>query len=119
VHLHEAASGALVSVPTFTTDAMVCVVLSAEGYPAAPRTGDVIEGLDEARAIEGVTVFGAGVARDAAGALVTAGGRVLDVVGRGPDLATARSRAYAGVDAISWPGSYHRLDIAASVAAPQ
>ena len=66
-------------------DAAVTVVLAAEGYPTAPRTGDVIEGLDRVAAHDGVTVFAAGVAEDAAGRLVTAGGRVLAVTGTGPD----------------------------------
>ena len=115
-HLFEAASGALVTAPTFTDDAMVCLVLAAEGYPQAPRTGDLIAGVDDAAALEGVTVFAAGVGSDDQQRPVTAGGRVLDVVGRGPDLATARARAYAGAAAISWPGLYLRQDIAAGAA---
>ena len=63
------------------------VVLASEGYPASPRTGDVIDGLDAAAAVNAVTVFHAGTARDADGALVTAGGRVLDVTATGPTLA--------------------------------
>jgi phosphoribosylamine--glycine ligase len=57
------------------------------------------------------------VATDAEGRLVTAGGRVLDVVGQGPDLATARERAYASLAQVSWPGSHHRTDIAGKVVA--
>lgn len=114
--LREAAEGALRSEPVFVADAAVTVVLAAEGYPAAPRTGDVIEGIDAARAIDGVTVFCAGVDRDDTGRLVTGGGRVLNVVGRAPGLTAARERAYAGVDAVSWPGRVVRRDIAASAA---
>jgi phosphoribosylamine--glycine ligase len=113
-HLAEAAAGALRTAPTFADEAAVTVVLAAEGYPQGPRTGDVIEGIAAAGALEGVTVFSAGVARDGDGRLVTGGGRVLNVVGRGADLAGARDRAYAGVDAISWPGRVVRRDIAAS-----
>ena len=110
--LAEAAAGELRSTPRFIDDAMVTVVCSAEGYPTAPRTGDVIRGLAEANAMEGVTVFCAGVGADADGRLITAGGRVLDVCGQGPTLAVARDRANAAVEAVSWPGMHHRTDIA-------
>ena len=92
------------------------MVLASEGYPQAPRTGDVIEGIDDAAAVDGVTVFAAGVGLGEAGALVTAGGRVLDVTALGPDLATARTRAYAAADRITWPGLLRRDDIARSAA---
>ncbi|HSL57929.1 MAG TPA: phosphoribosylglycinamide synthetase C domain-containing protein, partial [Acidimicrobiales bacterium] len=114
--LAEAAVGELRSAPEVSTDAAVTVVCATEGYPTAPRTGDVIHGLDDAAALEGVTVFGAGVAADAAGRIVTAGGRVLTVTGTGPTLAAARERAYAAVDLIEWPGRLVRHDIAASAA---
>ena len=114
--LAQAAAGALTSSPKFSSDAMVSVVLAAEHYPLLPRTGDVIEGLDEARAIEGVTICCAGVSAGAHGRLLTAGGRVLSVCGRGPTIAIARERAYQGVSAISWPGMHFRTDIAASAA---
>ena len=71
----------------------------------------MIEGLDAAEAADGVTVFCAGVAADDQGRLTTAGGRVLNVVGSGPDLAAARTNAYAGVDLLSWPGMQFRTDI--------
>jgi phosphoribosylamine---glycine ligase len=111
--LAEAAAGHLRSEPSFLPDAAVTVVLAAPGYPASPRIGDVIEGVGEAADLPGVTVFCAGVGRDADGRLTTAGGRVLDVTALGPELAEARRRAYAGVAAISWPGMHHRRDIAA------
>lgn len=110
--LSEAANGELESTPTFSDDAVVTVVCASEGYPTSARTGDVIHGLDDARAIDGVSVYAAGVARNAAGELITAGGRVLNVVGRGPDVAAARANAYAGVAAIDWPGMQARTDIA-------
>jgi phosphoribosylamine--glycine ligase len=113
--LLEVAKGDLTSQPTVSADAMVTVVLASEGYPASPRIGDVIHGLDEARAIEGVTVFCAGVDSNIQGDLVTNGGRVLNVCGRAPTLGTAREIAYKAVDAISWPGMQHRTDIGASI----
>jgi phosphoribosylamine--glycine ligase len=79
------------------------------------RTGDVIEGLGEAQAVEGVTVLCAGVAAGEDGRLVTDGGRVLDIVGRGPDLPTARARAYTAIGHLRWPGTFHRTDIAIEV----
>ncbi len=113
-HLYEAASGRLRSRPTFSTDASVCVVLASEGYPVSPRVGDVITGIDAARSLPGVEVFAAGVAAGPDGELHTAGGRVLNVVGRGVDVATAQKQAYAGAAEISWPGLQLRNDIAAS-----
>ena len=114
--LAEAADGALVSAPTFDDGAAVLVVAAAEGYPATPRTGDVIDGLDAAAAVEGATVLCAGVAADAQGWLATAGGRVIEVVGQGSDVAGARASAYASLACISWPGMHHRTDIAREVA---
>lgn len=110
--LYQAASGHLTAEIELSSDSMVTVVCASEGYPTAPRNGDVIEGLDTARAMEGVSVFCAGVSSDDHGHLVTAGGRVLNVCGRGPDLPTARERAYAAVSQISWPGMHYRTDIA-------
>ncbi len=111
--LGEAADGDLRSTPTFTDQAAVTVVCAAAGYPATPRSGDVIDGLDDANALDGVTVYCAGVARGDDGALRTAGGRVLAVTGMGDDVAAARSRAYEGVALISWDGMQVRRDIAA------
>ncbi len=90
------------------------VVAAAEGYPTSPRTGDAIAGLDAAAAVEGTVVLCAGVRSDDGGGLVTAGGRVLNVVGRGADVAEARRRAYAGIAQLRWPGLHHRTDIASS-----
>lgn len=110
--LAEAADGSLRSIPDFDDGAAVTVVCAAEGYPSAPRVGDPISGLDEANAIEGVTVFAAGVRADVGGRLVTAGGRVLSITGQGPDLASARARAYEAVSRVHWRGMHHRTDIA-------
>lgn len=114
--LRSAAVGALEGAPTYADEAAVLVVAAAEGYPTEVRSGDPIEGLDAARHEEGATVFLTGVALDERDQLVTAGGRVLNVVGRGPDVPTARQRAYRALGRISWPGLHHRSDIAAEVA---
>ena len=115
--LAAAADGDLGSVPapTFADDAVVLVVAASEGYPTSPRTGDRIEGLDAARTVDGATVLCAGVASDPSGdgGLVSAGGRVLNVIGHGPDVASARARAYEAIGHVSWPGMHHRTDIAA------
>jgi phosphoribosylamine--glycine ligase len=111
--LHGAATGTLaeVGLPQWKRASSVTVVVASEGYPEAPVTGDVIEGVDEANALEGVDVIHAGTAI-VDGRLVTAGGRVLSVTGTGADLAEARERAYAGIDRISIRGGHHRTDIA-------
>jgi phosphoribosylamine--glycine ligase len=100
--------------PAFVDDHAVTVVLCSEGYPTAPRTGDLIAGIAEAEAL-GATVFCAGVAAapdGAPGRFVTAGGRVLDVTATGATLAEARERAYTAARRISWPGIHYRSDIA-------
>jgi phosphoribosylamine--glycine ligase len=112
-----AARGRLPDAPVvFDSGAAVTVVCAAEGYPQSPRTGDPIKGLDEAGALDGVQVFCAGVGLDDARDLVTTGGRVLAVTGRGPTIAAARARAYEGVGHLSWPGMQYRQDIAATAA---
>jgi phosphoribosylamine--glycine ligase len=102
--------------PTFSDRAAVCVVTACPGYPDTPRTGTIIEGLDAAQAAPDTLVFCAGVSRDNEGRLVTAGGRVLNVVGMGPTIAAARDRAYASVRQISFAGMQYRHDIAADAA---
>jgi phosphoribosylamine--glycine ligase len=114
--LAGAAAGRIEAEPSFTDEAAITVVLSSEGYPASPRTGDVIEGLEAAREVPGVAVFCAGVGQDEQGRLTTAGGRVLNVTAMAPDLANARARAYEAVERISWPGRYVRHDIAEDAA---
>ena len=110
--LAQAAAGNIESEPTFSDDAVVTVVCASEGYPASARTGDVIDGLDAARSLEGVSVYAAGVKRNDSDELITGGGRVLNVVGRGATIQEAVDRAYAGVAELSWPGMQHRRDIA-------
>jgi phosphoribosylamine--glycine ligase len=98
--------------------AAVTVVLAADGYPEAPRTGDEVHGLEAAAKHEGVEVVHAGTRADPAGRVVTAGGRVLAVTARGADVADARAKAYAAVDEIRFDGMQFRTDIAAARTAP-
>jgi phosphoribosylamine--glycine ligase len=88
-----------------------CVVLASEGYPGKPRTGNVIQGLDEAAAVEGIEVFHAGTADGADGSIVTAGGRVLGVTATGGDLTAALAAAYTAAGKISFDGMQYRRDI--------
>jgi phosphoribosylamine---glycine ligase len=110
--LAAAAAGRLHGPITVRPEAAVTVVCAAEGYPQSPRLGDVIDGLEAARARPGVTVYGAGVAADPSGRIVTAGGRVLAVTALAPSLAEARTRAYEAVGLLRWPGLHARTDIA-------
>jgi phosphoribosylamine--glycine ligase len=109
-----AAAGEKLPDITFRDDACVTVVLASEGYPADPRTGDAIDGLDAAAEVDGAIVFHAGTRRD--GVIRTAGGRVLAVSAVGETVEVARARAYEAVDRISWPGVQYRRDIAAAIA---
>jgi phosphoribosylamine---glycine ligase len=95
----------------FSQDWAVTVVLASAGYPAGSSSGDVITGLDSIP--EGVEVTHAGTARNEAGEIVTAGGRVLNVTALGPDPGTARERAYAAAELIEFEGRQLRTDIAA------
>ena len=115
-HLHEAATGKLLTAVEWTADACVTVVLAAERYPASPRTGDPISGLEAAAAVPNAVVFHAGTRRTDDG-IVTAGGRVLSVTGTGPTIAAARQTAYEAAAHISWPGLHQRTDIAEKASA--
>ncbi len=109
--LLAAARGSLVGVACrLGGDRHVGVVLASRGYPESSESGQVIRGLAAAEALEDVSVFHAGTARRG-DHIVTAGGRVLTVVGRGPDFATAIARAYAGVAEIEFDGMQFRADI--------
>jgi phosphoribosylamine--glycine ligase len=109
--LYAAATGRLdqAPVPEWHNEAAICVVLAAKGYPDSPQKGSIIRGAEQDFG-EGVELFHAGTVRDAEG-LKASGGRVLNVCARGASLAEARERAYAAVDAIDWPGGFHRRDI--------
>ena len=86
------------------------VVLASKGYPQKPETGKVIYGLEEAERLPDVVVFHAGTKREG-DKIVTAGGRVLTVVGLGEDLKEAKSKAYEAVEKIHFDGMYYRKDI--------
>lgn len=110
--LADAAAGSLGTDPIeWRDEAAVNVVLASAGYPESPRAGDVITGLEDVG--DDVLVFHAGTQR-IDGRLRTAGGRVLSVVGTGPDLGAARAAAYGGMSQIKFKGMQHRTDIAGS-----
>jgi phosphoribosylamine--glycine ligase len=104
--------GGLAAAPplVFSDEWAVTLVLASRGYPESSSSGDVITGLDAVG--EGVEVTHAGTARGDDGAVVTAGGRVLNVTALGPDPASARERAYAAADLIHFDGRQLRRDIA-------
>ncbi len=108
----DAADGALQTASMkWRKEAVACIVLAAEGYPGSPRRGDEITGIDDAMALAGVTVYHAGTKLHEDGRLVTAGGRVLSVCGRGSTLDEALGTAYAGVERIDFAGKWYRSDI--------
>jgi phosphoribosylamine---glycine ligase len=91
-------------------DRFAGVVVASRGYPESSESGRRIDGLDAAERLPGVSVYHAGTTRRD-GEIVTAGGRVLTVVGRGADFAEAIARAYAGVLQVSFDGMQYRRDI--------
>ncbi|WP_127784212.1 phosphoribosylamine--glycine ligase [Rhodococcus sp. X156] len=111
--LHATATGSLAEHTDleWAPGAAVTVVLAAENYPGKPRTGDVISGADD----EGV--LHAGTVARPEGTVVSAGGRVLSVVGTGADLAAAREDAYRRMAQVHLPGGHYRSDIAARAVA--
>ncbi len=114
--LHAAATGGLAGVaqPQWRPGAAVVVVIAAEGYPEAPVKGDKIIFAERSVARQrDAYVLHAGTARDAAGELVSAGGRVLNVVGSGGDVAAARAAAYELAGTVEMRGGWYRRDIAA------
>ena len=113
--LYKAATGNLGDTPLqWRDDSAVTVVLAADGYPSAPKSGSPIASIPK---IDQVQIFHAGTAMDGNG-LVSAGGRVMTVTGIGSDLTEARNRAYRAISQIDLEGSFYRSDIAlnASVA---
>jgi len=106
--LHATATGGLDRQPVldWAPGSAVAVVIAAEGYPGPTRLGVVISGAD------GEGVLHAGTRRREDGAVVSAGGRVLSVVGTGLDLAAARADAYAKAARVRLPGGHQRTDIA-------
>jgi len=86
------------------------VILAAAGYPQNPRKGDVVEGLQRAASVPGVTIFHAGTALDG-GRLITSGGRVLGITAAGDTLESALKQVYSAVKLVSWDGMQFRSDI--------
>ena len=91
-------------------EAALTVVMAARGYPGPYAKGTVIEGLDEAAAVEGVEIFHAGT-KSEGGRIVANGGRVLDVTALGETVNEARQRAYEAVSRVRWPDGFYRRDI--------
>jgi phosphoribosylamine--glycine ligase len=110
--LYAAATGSMGSHPAlrWRSGAAVTVVLAATGYPGTPRAGDVISGAE----LPGVLHAGT---RVEGSEVVTAGGRVLSLVGTGRDLASARDAAYTLAQRVTFDGAQFRTDIAAKAAA--
>ena len=114
--LFAASTGQLAGVPhpEFSDEACVTVVLASEGYPETSAPSRPLFGLDDAAAVEGVTIAHAATARTIDGFVAT-GGRVLSVVATGADFAEARARAYDAIGRIHLEGGQYRTDIAARV----
>lgn len=114
--LLNAAQGDLTGVTAEPHGTAVTVVLASHSYPQGARKGDVIHGLGNdgqlAEAVEGVTIFHAGSARNDSGDFVTNGGRVLAVTAQGSTLREARERAYQATERITFDGRVMRSDIA-------
>jgi phosphoribosylamine--glycine ligase len=87
------------------------VVLAAEGYPAAPKKGDVIHGLGEAAQLQNVTIFHAGTSPGPNGGYLTAGGRVLGITATGENISKALKTVYEAVILVQWEGMQYRRDI--------
>ena len=99
----------------FLEDACVCVVLASEGYPVSYEKGFPIRGMENFRGREGYYLFHAGSAFNAAGEVVTNGGRVLGVTALGKTLQEARANAYKAVDWVDFDNKYYRHDIGKAI----
>ena len=109
--LFAVATGRPFEAPVLSSQSTMTVIVAAEGYPATPKRGGAISGIEAAERVEGVTVFQAGTTLGASGGLEASGGRVLAVTGKADNFANARARAYRGVDAIEFADGFHRRDI--------
>lgn len=111
-YLLAAATGKLADLPEpeWRDEAAICVVMAAQGYPDAPKSGAAITGAEADFGGEAV-VFHAGTTRDEAGVLRASGGRVLNVCALGATLHEARDIAYAALATIDLPGGFYRSDI--------
>ena len=99
----------------FADNAAVCVVLASDGYPEHYEKGFVIRGLEQFADKDGYWVFHAGSKFDAAGNIVTNGGRVLGVTATGKDLKEARKNAYAATEWVDFANKYMRHDIGKAI----
>jgi len=110
-YLIKAATGQLDDeVPHWGEETVINVVLAAKGYPDAPQKGGVITGLEAAIAQDGIQIFHAGTILQE-GKLIANGGRVLNIVAHGKNIADARTRAYNAIEKIDWPQGFCRRDI--------
>jgi len=98
------------ALPKWSDEAALLVVLAAQGYPHAPRKGGVIRGLDKVQLQHNTQIFHAGTTCTK-GQLLASGGRVLNVVARGIDIAEARARVYSMINKIDWEDCFYRRDI--------
>jgi phosphoribosylamine--glycine ligase len=112
--LAATAAGDLASAgqPRWAEGSAVTVVIAAAGYPGQPAAGEEIKNLQDAEKISGAYILHAGTTLHGE-TLLSSGGRVLDVVGTGPDLAAARAAAYSAAALVKLPGGWYRTDIAA------
>ncbi|MGH1418784.1 MAG: phosphoribosylamine--glycine ligase [Hyphomicrobiaceae bacterium] len=109
--LYAAATGSLENVtPEWHGDAALTVVMAAKGYPGAVEKGSEIKGLEVASDGDGVEIFHAGTKREN-GAIVAAGGRVLNITSSGGSVGEAQKHAYAAISKIDWPEGFCRTDI--------
>jgi phosphoribosylamine--glycine ligase len=117
--LYRTATGELSSSSPihFRGGSAVGVVIASGGYPGSYETGKPIDGLDDTE-VANTEIFQAGTRRESSGEIVSAGGRVLTVVGTGKDLSTARARAYKRLEEVSFTGMQYRSDIAQRELAP-
>ena len=109
--LHAVATGRLSDqTPELSDSHAMTVIVAARGYPGTPASGGLIQEIEAAEQVPGVTVFHAGTARSG-NALVAKGGRVLAVTAVAETFANARARAYRAVDQIDFADGFHRRDI--------
>jgi phosphoribosylamine---glycine ligase len=100
----------------WTPGASICVVIASEGYPALPKTGKLVEGLERAGRIHDTVVFHAGTRKDG-NSYYTSGGRILDVCTKGADFKSAQMMCYDAISNIKIDGSFYRRDIGRTRAA--
>lgn len=113
--LDAAASGDLAKVKDqvqWTDNPAICVVMATNGYPGSYPKNTMIQNLEKTTAVQDLTVFHAGTAKNEDGEIVSIGGRVLGVSATGKTLREAHGKAYRAIDMIDWPEGFCRRDIA-------